>query len=110
LIHSSNLQAIKDQVELEPSVVLLLSSKGCSVCTAVEAQLQQLETRYPNTLFLMAKLDDEPELSGEYLVFTVPTVLVFQNGREIHRASRFIRWTQLAEALDWSLHEKKPYE
>ncbi len=40
-----------------------------------------------------------PEVSGEFLVFTVPTILVFYDGKEIIRQSRFIQFEKLNEDI-----------
>lgn len=92
-------QEVQNEVTKSPSTVLFISSKDCSVCVAVHAKLSQLEKEFPRALFLTGKLDEIPRLSGSYMVFTVPTVLVFDQGKEIHRESRFIDWTRLVKYL-----------
>lgn len=106
----ATLSLIEKEIQSHPSVVLFLSTASCSVCLSVHERLTQWESRHPDTFFLGGKLDQTPELSGRFLVFTVPTVLVFQEGKELHRQSRFIRWDVLEAAIQESTQEKKPYE
>lgn len=39
---------------------------------------------------IVVSLEDMKEISAKYLVFTAPTVLLFHQGKEILRESRFI--------------------
>ncbi|QSX08863.1 thioredoxin family protein [Alkalibacter rhizosphaerae] len=102
--------SIDFQLNKNRSVVLSLSSNGCNVCVAVNAKLLEVEKSYPDATFITAKLDDVPELSGRFIVFTVPTILIFQAGKEYHRESRFIDFVRLEKYLKESFQEKRPYD
>ena len=103
-------EPIKKLIEDHSSCVLFLSSSSCSVCLAVEKKLEMLEKIHTKTYFIAAKLEEVPKLSGSYLVFTIPTVLIFHRGKEIHRQSRFFQWSLLENALEESTQEKGPYK
>lgn len=44
-------------------------------------------------------VEDLKSVSGQYLVFTVPTILVIHEGKEILRESRFIDFQNLERRL-----------
>lgn len=98
-----DLQQLQEEIQNKVSTVLFVSSNNCSVCTAVYAKLEEMERSCPDTAFISAKLDNIPGISGLHMVFTVPTVLVFKNGSEIHRESRFMDWARLEKRILESL-------
>lgn len=44
-------------------------------------------------------IDDLIEVSGQFLVFSVPTILIMHEGREILRESRFIDFNKISRIL-----------
>ena len=50
---------------------------------------------YPEIPSYQVYLEDITIFSGQHLVFTVPTVLVFSNSQEILRESRFIDFSKI---------------
>lgn len=110
MIQSHAFTQVMDWIQSDSTTLLFVSSTTCSVCVAVGQKLEILEQFHGKTRFVSAKLEELPELSGSLLVFTVPTVLVFREGKEIHRQSRFFRWDLLEGALEESVQEKRPYE
>jgi len=50
-------------------------------------------------------LDDVSLFQGQHLVFTVPTILVFSQGREILRESRFIDFEKIKRLFDIYLED-----
>ena len=83
----------------EETFILYFSSKDCNVCQAVFPKLMNLVEVYP---FKVAKIniDEQREIAGQSLVFTVPTVLIFNDGREILRESRFIDFEKVERTLN----------
>jgi len=102
-IESVILNPSKEQLEQfmaqENPFILYFSSKDCNVCQAVFPKLMNLLEAYP---FKVAKINihEQIELAGQSLVFTVPTVLIFYEGREILRESRFINFEKVERTLN----------
>lgn len=74
----------------EGSLVLLyLSMPNCSVCHAVQPRIKQM---FEDTDLPMLALDafEVPEVAGTFQVMTAPAILVFYQGKEVHRQARFI--------------------
>jgi thioredoxin-like negative regulator of GroEL len=86
------------QPEQEP-VVLYFTTPTCNVCKSIFPRLEALMQGYPQKLY---KIDAEqfPELAGQNRVFTVPTILVFAEGKEVLRESRFIDVQKIQRILD----------
>ena len=73
----------------EKPFILYFSSEDCNICQAVFPKLMNLVELYPIKVAKI-NIDVQIEIAGQSLVFTVPTVLIFYEGREILRESRFI--------------------
>lgn len=96
LSQSDVLKAI--QPEQEP-VVLYFTTTTCNVCKSIFPRLEALMQAYPQKLY---RIDAEqfPELAGQNRVFTVPTILVMADGKEVLRESRFIDFQKIQRLLD----------
>ncbi|MDK2800294.1 MAG: hypothetical protein PWP27_1084 [Clostridiales bacterium] len=79
--------------------LILIKAKNCGVCDAVLVKLEQLVQKYPKIKSSIVSIEQVPEVSGNYLVFTAPTVLFFVEGKEVLRESRFIRFNELENVL-----------
>lgn len=94
-----NLQDIKNLISTNKINIVLVKAKACGVCEAVLAKLEELLKDFPKVNAASVYADEVPSISGEYLVFTAPTVLVFFEGKEICRESRFVRFESLRDVL-----------
>lgn len=93
-------EQIEELIAHEEPVILYFSSKSCSVCHAVFPQLMDLIQDHP---IQVAKVDVEEQMesAGQLMVFTVPTILIFQEGKEILRESRFIDFGKIERILSF---------
>jgi thioredoxin-like negative regulator of GroEL len=90
-------EQLKSEEEL---IILYFSSEDCNVCQAVFPKLMNLVEDYP---VKVAKIvtDEQMEIAGQLLVFTVPTVLIVYEGREILRESRFVDFQKVERTLNF---------
>jgi len=82
------------------SYVMSFTSEKCGVCHAIRPQLKQIAHEYSIELIEIDITKDQLT-SGQNRVFTVPTVLVFAEGHEILRESRFIDLKRVERSLDF---------
>ncbi len=80
--------------------VIIAKSKNCSVCKPVSENLENLMKNYPNVLLYSIYIEELEMFSGQFLVFTVPTILIFSGGKELLRESRFINFSNIKRLLD----------
>ena len=92
----------KDQLNqlmgAEEVLVVYFSSVDCNVCHSVLPKIESLLEEVPVKI---AKVEATKfvDLAGQHLVFAMPTVLVFQNGKEILRESRFIDFQKIERLM-----------
>lgn len=83
-------------------VLLYLSSENCPLCHGDFPKIRILEEDFPLTL-LRIDVERVPLARGQLQVFTVPTVILFSKGREVHRESRFIDFKRLRKRIEEQL-------
>lgn len=89
---------IKDNKKL-----IMAFGKGvnCGVCHAVEHRVNNdLLKKFPNLDVYYLTIEDNPNFRGQHLIFSVPTLLLFDGDKEIHRESRIIDFSKLERVLN----------
>ncbi|NQV14023.1 thioredoxin family protein [bacterium] len=81
----AELKSILDQY---PLTLLYLSTPSCNVCKVLRPQVEAHLTNAPLWNFQYINTEDSMEIAGQHLVFAVPTLLLFLEGREVARLSR----------------------
>lgn len=79
---------------------IYLSREECSVCHALLPKIKKLASDYPKGEFTHIDLDDHPLAAGEFMVFSIPALLVYSGGKELYRGARFFNMKELKERLD----------
>ncbi|MFS0554920.1 hypothetical protein [Brevibacillus sp. 179-C 1.1 NHS] len=55
--------------------------------------------KHPQVKSMVTSIEKAPFISGEFLVFTAPTILLFADGKEVFRQARFISFDELERVL-----------
>jgi len=68
--------------------ILYFKNNTCKVCEAMQPRVGEIAARY-EVPFQVVNVDEEPEMAGQFLVFSVPTVVIVDTeGRELTRFAR----------------------
>jgi thioredoxin-like negative regulator of GroEL len=95
-----NLKEIQTLIQEEKAVLLYFSSDSCSVCKVLKPKVRELLTsKFPLMALRYVNTELSPMIAGQYRVFTIPTLLIYFEGREQLRYSRNISISQLEESL-----------
>lgn len=98
-----SLEKILKVIEGNKLVVLVASTKDCGVCTAIKPRIKTILEGYKQVKEIDIWIDSLAEASGEFMIFTVPTIILFAGGKEVHRESRIIDFRRLEFELSrWS--------
>lgn len=79
--------------------LVLAKTTTCTVCNAIEPVILNVLEKYPHIPFYKVFIEQVPEFSGQQLVFTVPTLIIYKNNKEYARLSRFILKHELEKIL-----------
>lgn len=95
-----NLKELQEIIEKEKGVLLYFSSDTCSVCKVLKPKVAELlQEAFPLMKVLYVNTELSPMISGQFRVFTIPTILIHFEGKEQFRFSRNISLHQLEESL-----------
>lgn len=94
----TNFQDIQEEISSGKLLLLYLSMPHCSVCHAIKPRIEEL---FKEQSFPLFHLDvyQYPEAAGTFQIFTAPVVLVFFEGKEVHRQGRFIDFYKLEKLI-----------
>jgi thioredoxin 1 len=73
------------------AVMIYFGGENCSVCKSLKPKVEELfNTKFPNITQHYIQSDDNLEFARRHNVFTIPTLLIFFDGKEYIRESRHI--------------------
>ncbi len=89
----------------QPAALFYFSHEQCNVCKTLKPKVEEfMSENFPEIKLYYVDTVKHPDIAGQNRVFTNPVVLIFFDGREMHRFSRYFSLQQLYEAV------AKPYE
>jgi len=100
-----NLEALQARIDSDKGLLLYFSSESCSVCKVLKPKVAELlREKYPLMQSLYVDTEKSPVISGQFRVFTIPTILIYFEGKEQVRYSRNISMHQLEASIE------RPYQ
>jgi len=83
------IEECRNTISAQPAVLLYFSGVGCGVCTVLQPKIKEAFSKYyPKIEQYYLDIDEHKELAISLNVFTMPTILVFLDGKEFARKSR----------------------
>lgn len=99
----TDLSEIKHLIAASPMAILVSKTSSCGVCESVAAKIDELLPHYPKVTGMISYIEQVPALASEYLILGAPTVILFVEGKEVYRESRFVKMAELHRQLqNWS--------
>ncbi len=94
-------EQISNLIENETAVIIYFYSDNCAPCLSLRPKVQKLvNDNYPKIKLALINSEKYPELPASYNIFSNPTLLLFFEGREYRRESKYISIPQLSEAIE----------
>jgi thioredoxin 1 len=95
-----NLKELEELIGGEKAVLLYFSSDACSVCKVLKPRVHQLlQDGFPLLVSRYVDTELSPLIAGQFRVFSIPTILIFFDGKEQVRYSRNIHMHQLEASI-----------
>ncbi|SFV54492.1 thioredoxin-like [hydrothermal vent metagenome] len=94
------LNALENSIKEEVGVLLYFSGEHCSVCHALRPKFKLLfDTKFPKMKQIYLDAQEYSALSSHFQVLSLPTIILFLDGREFRREGRLVSLYQLEETL-----------
>ena len=98
------LEELQNIIREEVGVLVYFSGEHCNVCHALRPKFKEVfDSEFPQIKQIYLDAHENAAISAHYSVFSVPTMLVFLDGREFIREGRAVSMHKLTEQL------KRPY-
>jgi len=66
-------------------VIVDFFAEWCMPCVMMAPIIEEMQQKFPNFKFFKANIDENSELASRFNVLSVPTLIIFKNGRESDR-------------------------
>lgn len=83
----------------EGIVVVDFYATWCGPCKILSPIIDELSSEMSEVKFVKIDIDKHEEICREYKVMSVPTILVYENGRETKRSIGFIYKEELRDFI-----------
>jgi thioredoxin 1 len=77
--------------------MIVFGAVWCGPCKTLEPILKSISEEYPQLIIWKIDIDDFPELTVKHNIRSVPTIIVFQNDKEIIRQIGLIPKNKIIE-------------
>jgi thioredoxin len=91
-----NVAEIKTHLQSAPAVLVYFKNDNCAPCLVLRPKVKALlAAAFPKIEMLVVDTIARPEFAGEFQVYANPTLLVFFDGKECIRKSKFVAIPEL---------------
>lgn len=85
----------------QEATLLYFFSNHCAPCSTLRPKVSDLiKNKFPKMNFVLIDAEAEPEFSAKYQVFASPTIILFFDGKETRRFSKFISMAELEQSIE----------
>ena len=96
-----NKENFKETIVNNPFVIVDFWAPWCAPCHTLPPMLQELiDDYFGKVKVVQAKVDDTPDLAEEYRISSIPTLLLFDNGKMVGKRTSADTKEDVAEWLD----------
>lgn len=91
---------IKNMIEKHEALLIYFFSPGCVTCNSLRPKVEEMTTtRFPNLKLLSVDASKSPLATSEAGVYSAPTIIVYFDGKEYIRESKYISVDQLEKKI-----------
>jgi thioredoxin len=77
-------------------------ARWCMPCQALASTLETFAAAHVAVDLAKVNIEEHPMIASQYEIFSIPTLILFLNGQEVHRVTGALSLPELeAELLPW---------
>jgi len=95
----NSIDAIKDFIKENKFVMIYFSSDGCNVCDDISPRIEEIINKHPSVVLAQVEVQNLPSVASVFGIFTIPTIIIFLEEKEIVRQARYINFLELEEKI-----------
>ena len=94
----TTLEELEEKITDNRLQAVFLTAKNCSVCTVDKPIVEKIATKYEFPTYI-AEADKSPEIIGQLNAFSAPTIILYYEGKEIHRQAKIINFQEIEKRV-----------
>lgn len=97
----SNLDELVQLIQQETAVIVYFYNDDCPPCISLRPKVEDLiSNTFQKMQLLWVNSKNHPEIPASHNVFANPTVLIFFEGKEFKRFSKYVSISELEQAIE----------
>jgi len=95
-----NIEQLLETIKSENAVLLYFYNDDCPPCLSLRPKVEALlDNSFPEMKLVFVNSKSHPEIPASYGVFANPTLIIFFDGKEFKRFSKYISTSELHQAI-----------
>ena len=104
MIQIQNQEELKHEIDSKEPILIYFSGENCSVCKVLKPKIEEeVKKNFPKMKIFEVKTDESLELTAQFMVFSIPTTIIYFDTKEFKRYGRNMSIPSFIEDL------KRPY-
>lgn len=100
MINITNVEEVESIIKDNEMVLTYFTTTDCNLCKDLFPKIEKMLEEYPNIVGVRGEVDKNMALVGGFSVYTVPTIILYVQGKETIRRSRQIGIGEFSEATN----------
>ncbi len=104
MLEIKTIEQINKQIDSKEPILIYFSGENCSVCKVLKPKIEEeISKEFPKMRLFEVKTDLSLELTAQFMVFSIPTTIIYFDSKEFKRYGRNMSVPLFIEEL------KRPY-
>ena len=104
MTHITNQEQLQNSINTGNPVLIYFSGENCSVCKVLKPKIEEeIKKAFPQFELFEIKTDIYFELTAQYMIFSIPTTIIYFDKKEFKRYGRNMNMATFLEEI------KRPY-
>lgn len=89
MLEIQTIEQIRKEIDSKEPILIYFSGENCSVCKVLKPKIEdEVKNNFPKMRVLEVKTDLSLELTAQFMVFSIPTIIVYFDSKEFKRYGR----------------------